>query len=126
MTFQPKTIQKSMPATFHILCNRRRSTYGPQIPIQDIKNILYQMISFLQFKQNHCFYFLCCNNYNSRLYSNQGLTGPSRYFLFYFRYEVIVISPRRFGFWSQIFYFPRNQKMFERRNSQRCCRHRRF
>ena len=80
MTFQPKTIQKSMPATFHILCNRRWSTYGPKIPIQDIKYFLYQMISFLQFKHNHCFYFLCCNNYNSRLYSNQGLTGPSGYF----------------------------------------------
>ena len=31
MTFQPKTIQKSMPITFHILCNRNgpRVTSGP-------------------------------------------------------------------------------------------------
>ena len=110
----------------HILCNWRRSTDpGPRISIQDIKYILYQMIPFLQFKHNHCFYFL--NYAVIIIIPESGPHGPSGCFATcYFRYEVIVIFAPRFGFWCQIFHFSWNQKMFERGNSQRCCRHRRL
>ena len=52
MTFQPKTIQKSnLPHPKQLkTVNRSRSTDpGPQIPVQDIKYILYQLIFYLQF-----------------------------------------------------------------------------